>query len=297
MYNPRLDTFLQVAESGSFNKTAEQIHITATAVIKQINLLEAELGVKLFARTHRGVRLTEAGQSLYKDSKYIINYCRDSVERAKNAMMKAQSIIRIGTSPMTPPQFLVDLWPKIHEKAPEFRFQLVPFENTPENAREILGNLGQNIDVVAGIFDDVMLDVRRCAALEILREPICVAVSIHNPIAAKERLELTDLHGQRLLLMHRGWSGYVDDLRDDLWQHHPQIEIVDFDFYNVEIFNRCENSNDLLMAVGKWDRVHPLLKIIPVKWSYTIPFGFLHAPSPSDTVQKFLETVQAVMQD
>ena len=296
MYNPQLETFLRVADLGSFNKAAEQNYITPTAVIKQINLLESELGVQLFVRTHRGVRLTEAGESLYKDSKYIINYCRDSIERAKKAMQKEHGVIRIGSSPMTPAQFLVSLWSKIHEQCPNFRFQLIPFENTPENAREILANLGQNIDVVAGIFDDVMLDVRQCAGLEITREPICVAVSIHHPLAAKERLELTDLYGQRLMLIHRGWSGYVDALRDDLWKNHPKIEIVDFDFYNVEVFNRCENSNDLLMAISKWDSVHPLLKIIPVEWNHTIPFGFLHSPEPSETIQQFLETVQAIMQ-
>ena len=62
------------------------------------------------------------------------------------------------------------------------------------------------------------------------------------------------------MLMHRNWSHYVDVLRDDIWQNHNQIQIVDFDFYSVEVFNRCENSNDVLMAVQAWDNVHPLLK-------------------------------------
>ena len=82
MYNPQLETFIMVADAGSFNKAAEQIFITPTAVIKQINLLEANLGVKLFDRTHRGLKLTKAGISLYKDAKYIIQYCKDSVIRA-----------------------------------------------------------------------------------------------------------------------------------------------------------------------------------------------------------------------
>lgn len=38
------------------------------------------------------------------------------------------------------------------------KFQIIPFENTPENTREILGNFGKNIDVIGGIFDDTMLD-------------------------------------------------------------------------------------------------------------------------------------------
>ncbi len=295
MYNPQLDTFIRVADAGSFNKAAEQAFITPTAVIKQINLLETELDVQLFVRTHRGLKLTEAGKSLYQDSKYIIQYCKDSVTRAKNAMSRQPSVIRIGSSPMTPPQFLVALWPKIHEMFPDLRFQLIPFENTPENAREILKNLGQNIDVVAGIFDDVMLDVRQCAGLEISKEPICVAMSIHHPLAEKERLTVQELYGEKLMIMRREWSRYTDDLRDDLWKNHPKIEIVDFDFYNVEVFNRCENENILLMAVGKWKDVHPLLKIVPVDWAHTIPFGFLHSPTPSPQVTRFLEAVQAVM--
>ncbi len=72
MYNPQLETFIKVADAGSFNKSAEKLYITPTAVIKQINLLEAELDVKLFERTHRGLTLTKAGKSLYQDTKYII---------------------------------------------------------------------------------------------------------------------------------------------------------------------------------------------------------------------------------
>lgn len=296
MYNPQLETFLRVADLGSFNKAAEAACITPTAVIKQINLLESGLGVRLFERTHRGLKLTKAGMSMYKDSKYIIQYCRDSVVRAKNAMQEDSNVIRIGTSPMTPAQILVELWPKIHELCPEIKFQLVPFENTPENAREILKNLGRNIDVVAGIFDDTLLNVRQCAGFELSRQPLCCAVSIHHPLAGKNRLEVEDLYGENLMLMQRDWSHYVDRLRDDIWQNHSQIHIVDFDFYSVEVFNRCENSNDVLMAVQAWDNVHPLLKVIPVEWDHSIPYGLLHSKTPSETVSRFLSALQKVLQ-
>lgn len=297
MYNPQLETFLRVADLGSFNKAAEAAYITPTAVIKQINLLESGLGVRLFERTHRGLKLTKAGMSMYKDSKYIIQYCRDSVVRAKNAMQEDSNVIRIGTSPMTPAQILVELWPKIHELCPEIKFQLVPFENTPENAREILKNLGRNIDVVAGIFDDTLLNVRQCAGFELSRQPLCCAVSIHHPLAGKNRLEVEDLYGENLMLMCRDWSHYVDRLRDDIWQNHSQIHIVDFDFYSVEVFNRCENSSDVLMAVQAWDNVHPLLKVIPVEWDHSIPYGLLHSKTPSETVSRFLSAVQKVLQE
>ena len=292
MYNPQLETFLCVAESGSFNKAADKLFISPPAVIKQINLLEEELELGLFIRTHRGLLLTEAGKSLYQDAKYIIQYCKDSVTRAKNADKETDNVIRIGTSPMTPAQVLVDLWPRLQEYCPNVKFQLVPFENTPENAREILANLGQNIDVVAGIFDETMLSLRRCAGLELSREPICCAVSVHHRLAEKDRLTIQDLYGENLMLMRRNWSHYVDLLRDDLWKNHPQIHIVDFDFYDVAVFNRCENNNHVLMAIENWRYVHPLLKILPVDWGYAIPFGLLHSPAPSLIVEKFLQAVQ-----
>lgn len=296
MYNPQLDTFLHVADAGSFNKAAEESYITPTAVIKQINLLEASLGVKLFERTHRGLILTKAGKSLYQDTKYVIQYCRDSVTRAKNAMQEDTKVIRIGSSPMTPAQLLMQLWPKIQPHCPDMKFQIIPFENTPENAREILGNLGKNIDVVGGIFDETMLELRRCAGLELSREPFCCAVSIHHRLAEKDRLKPEDLYGENLMLMRRDWSHYVDRLRDDIWQNHSRIHIVDFDFYSMEAFNRCENSNDVLLAIPGWASVHPLLKVIPVDWEHSIPFGLLHAPQPSGIVKQFLEAVKAAVQ-
>ena len=296
MYNPQLETFLRVADAGSFNKAAEESFITPTAVIKQINLLENSLDVKLFERTHRGLILTKAGQSLYQDTKYIIQYCRDSVTRAKNAMQEDTNIIRIGSSPMTPAQLLMQIWPKIQEHCPDIKFQIIPFENTPENAREILANLGKNIDVVGGIFDETMLGLRNCAGLQLSREPLCCAVSIHHRLASKNKLLMEDLYGENLLMMRREWSHYVDKLRADLQQNHGQIHIVDFEFYNMSIFNRCENSNDVLLAIPGWASVHPLLKVIPVEWDHSIPYGLLHSPHPSETVKRFLAAVQAAMQ-
>ncbi len=294
MYNPQLETFLRVADAGSFSRAAEEAYITPTAVIKQINLLEESLGVKLFDRTHRGLTLTKAGRSLYQDAKYIIQYCRDSVARAKNAMLEDTNVIRVGSSPMTPAQILMQLWSKVNETCPDIKFQIVPFENTPENAREILGNLGKRIDIVGGIFDETMLALRNCAGLELARAPFGCAVSIHHRLASRDKLQLSDLYGENLMLMHRGWSHYVDQLRDDLWQHHPQIYTVDFDFYSMDVFNRCESTNDVLLAISGWASVHPLLKVLPVEWDYSIPYGILHSPEPSPIVQRFLDVAKVV---
>ena len=190
MYNPQLETFIKVADAGSFNKAAEESYITPTAVIKQINLLEDSLGVRLFDRSHRGLNLTKAGNSMYQDAKYIIQYCKDSVTRARNAMQEDNNVIRIGSSIMTPAQLLMELWSKVQTMCPDIKFQIVPFENTPENAKEILANLGKNIDVIGGIFDETMLKLRGCEGLELLRGKFYCAVSIHHRLAEKNKLQL-----------------------------------------------------------------------------------------------------------
>ena len=46
-------------------------------------------------------------------------------------MQENTNIIRIGTSPMTPAQLLMQLWPKIQARCPDIKFQVVPFANTP----------------------------------------------------------------------------------------------------------------------------------------------------------------------
>ena len=249
MYNLQLETFIVVADLGSFNKAAEALYITPPAVTKQINLLEKDLDLKLFVRTHRGLALTEAGKSLYRDAKYIIQYCKESVERAKKAMEEKDNIIRVGISPMTPAPPLLQEWAKVQKDYPDIKLQMIPFMNSQESAREILRNLGTNIDVVAGIFDETMLKLRQCAGMEMARQRICCAVSATHRLADKEVLTFQDLHGENFLMMHRGWSNYVDELRDDIWKNHPQIHVIDFDIYSMGIFNRCENSDDILMAV------------------------------------------------
>lgn len=294
MYNPQLETFICVVDAGSFSKAAERLFISPPAVIKQINSLEASLGVQLFQRTHRGLVVTEAGKSIYKDAVYVINYCKESVERARRAMDVSEDVIRVGISPLTPPQIFVELWPKIQKLHPGMKFELVTFENTPENAREILANLGQNIDVVAGIFDDTLLKLRGCNGVKISMEPFCIAVSIHHRLAGKEKLRLDDLEGETLMMMQRGWSCYGDKLRDDLQENHPEIHIADFELYNVSVFNRCENNNELLLAVKSWDSVHPLIKIIPVEWQYEIPFGLLYSTDPSPKVKKLIQAIEEV---
>lgn len=50
MFNPHLSTFVRAVDCGSFTKAADQLFISPTAVMKQVNLLEAHLKLKLIQR-------------------------------------------------------------------------------------------------------------------------------------------------------------------------------------------------------------------------------------------------------
>jgi DNA-binding transcriptional LysR family regulator len=290
MYNPQLEMFIRVAEAGSFSKAAEECFITPTAAIKQINSLEAGLGLRLFTRTHRGLTLTDSGKSLYADAKYIIGYCKESVARAKNASENKPNVIKIGTSPMAPGEFLLQLRERIQQHVGNLRFELVQFDNTPENAREILANLGKNIDVVAGLFDETYEAVRGSATLKLHDAPICCAVSIKHKLAEKATLTVDDIRDTSFMLIRRGWNTYTDKLRD--FAIAQSMPIVDFDFYNLAVFNRCANEDYALMAFDFWKHSHPLIKILPVEWDFTVPYGLLYSPVPSEPVARFIAAVE-----
>lgn len=61
MDNRKLHTLITALRTGSFNKAAQELNCTQSAVTQMMNALENELGCKLLSRSHSGVRLTPAG--------------------------------------------------------------------------------------------------------------------------------------------------------------------------------------------------------------------------------------------
>lgn len=287
MYNHQLDTFIAVADAGSFNKASQLLYISPNAVMKQINLLETNLGFNLFERTHRGLVLTSAGKSFYNDTKYIINYSKEAISRAKEKS-KNDHILKIGVSFTTPADFLVSLWSKIQQINPYLKFELISFENTPENAREIMRNFGRHIDMTAGIYSDNLLKERNCLAIHLYDTPICCAVPISHPLAIKDQLNIEDLFNEHVMIIKQNYLTDFDQVRVDLKTNYPSVYIEDIDFYNVNVFNQCVNENKLILAVKEWKNIHPMLKIVPIKWEHTIPFGIMYSPTPSKDMEQFI---------
>lgn len=294
MYNHQLETFIIVADSGSFNKASEQLYVSPNAVMKQINLLENSLGFDLFVRTPRGAQLTPAGESIYRDAKYIIQYAKDSIARAEKMLADPKQVLRIGTSLTTPVQYLVSLWPQILQHNPNLKFELVSFENNPENAREIMNHFGRHIDLVVGIYSDNLLAERHCSALKLYDTPLCAAVSFNHRLASKNEIMIEDLFDETVMLVRQGYMSAFDQVRADLSENYPTVKIEDFPFFNVDVFNKCENNNSVLIVVDEWKNVHPLLKIIPIKWNHTIPMGILHSNNPSSDVKEFLQIISKI---
>ncbi|VAW68446.1 Transcriptional regulator, LysR family [hydrothermal vent metagenome] len=91
-----MDVFIQVVDSGSFSEAARKQGISQPSVSRQINALEAELGVRLLQRSTRRLSLTEAGEIYYRQSRQIQ---RDVIEvgNAISAFKETPSgLLRIG---------------------------------------------------------------------------------------------------------------------------------------------------------------------------------------------------------
>ena len=85
MNTTQLECFLEVANFLNFSRAAEHLRITQPAVSHQINALEDELGVKLFHRTSKSVRLTQAGFQFTQYAGEILKLSHLSKARLKEA--------------------------------------------------------------------------------------------------------------------------------------------------------------------------------------------------------------------
>ncbi len=295
MYDPHLDTFIKVADTGSFSKAAEQLFISPTAVVKKINILESNLGVRLFTRTYHGVALTAAGMALYNDAKYIINYSNIAVSRAKNAMSEQSNIIRIGKSLNTPCDILMDIWPDVQQLCPELKLSIIPFENTTDAVDDMFRNLGYDRDAYIGLIDPTSLAFRKCMGLRMRTEPLKIAVTADHRLYGKKRITFRDLYGEKLMMVQAGRFSCYDKLRQEICSSHPQINIIDCETIRIEDFNRCANDNNPIVIVDEWRNIHPLFHTIPAAWEHGALWGVVCAKNPSPQVSRFLEAVERVL--
>ena len=80
-----MEVFAAVADSGSFAKAAKAMRLSPPAITRAITALEDRLGTRLFVRTTRSVRLTEAGIRFLADTQRILNEIVEAEEAATGA--------------------------------------------------------------------------------------------------------------------------------------------------------------------------------------------------------------------
>lgn len=295
MYNHMLDTFIAVADCGSFTKASERLYISPTAVMKQMNALESHLDLKLIDRTAFGVRLTAAGALIYQDAKFIIDYSKKSIAGARTAMHLNDTTFCIGTSLLNPAKPFMDLWYRVNQEFSEYKLHLVPFEDNHEGILSEIEQLGKKFDFLIGVCDSREW-LRRCSFLALGRYKKMIAVSREHRLAGKKSITVEDLYGETLMMVEQGDSGVNDFLRNDLEKHHPQIHIEDTpQFYDLSVFNRCAETGNVLLTLECWQEVHPGLVSIPVDWDYSIPYGLLYSLDAPKDVLKFVETVRKII--
>jgi len=93
-----LKTFLVVARLNSFSRAAEEIHLSQPAVSKRISLLEQELGVRLFDRIGRRVRLTEAGELFESRARDLVNEVDQAIYHMQSLQGQTGGTLSIGIS-------------------------------------------------------------------------------------------------------------------------------------------------------------------------------------------------------
>lgn len=294
MYHPQIETFISVAESGSFSKAAESLYITPTAVMKQINALEKRLSVKLLRRTNHGLILTAAGNSILQDAKYILDYTARAIEKARALDAKEnQKSIRIGASFMTPAKFILDLWEEIQSADPDLKIEMIPFVNTPENARGILRSLGKQIDIVAGIYDDSLIEENGFQVMPMRDKRIMLAVPRSNALVDKKAISVADLKNTNVMFIKKGWNRYLDAMRKIL--ANGGVKIIDFDFFGLNAFNRAVKENMPIVSIDGWESIHPLLKNVSIDRDDRIPYGIMYSKNPTRQVKKFIDIVREIV--
>lgn len=295
MLDPRLKTFIVIAECGSFNKASEKLYMTPPSVMKQMDSLEAHLQMKLIERTSRGVKLTDAGQSIYQDAKRMSAMSDAAIAAAQAIVSESQNIytIRIGTSPLYPIRLLIDLWAKVCEENPEetskFHFKIV---STRDSLNDLLPSLGKTVDVVLRPCDSREMHTR-CYVKPIGYCRALCAVSRSSPLARKRILSLDDFAGQHVILYHRSDTIVMNQIADTL-ESCPNIQISEVGFYNLDQFNQYANTNAILIANSLWNDFHPSMVKVRVDWPYLLPYGLICAPEHSKQVDAFIDLIASV---
>jgi DNA-binding transcriptional LysR family regulator len=182
--------FVAVAEARSFTRAAEQLRIAQSPLSQQIRKLERELGVDLFVRSTRSVRLTHAGDVFYERGRRLLAASDEAVVAAQKAARGELGALSLGFTGSVTYELLPTLVRVYQERNPDVRLELHSEMLTPAQVDALLEGRIQ-----VGLLRPPVH--AKGLVVEVLREePIVVLLPARHPAAATRTLALGALRDE-----------------------------------------------------------------------------------------------------
>ncbi len=199
--------FIAVAEELHFGHAAARLNISQPPLSQQIQILEQQIGARLFARTNRSVSLTEAGRQFLADSRQILSQVDDAAARAARLHHGETGELRIGFTSSAPfIKAVSDTLSTFRRRYPDVHIQ-----TRETNTREQIVPLNEGaLDL--GLMRNTQLP-DTLAWARVLREPLLAMVPRDHPLASQPRVSLRELAREPFVFFdpHVG-TGLYDDI-------------------------------------------------------------------------------------
>jgi DNA-binding transcriptional LysR family regulator len=185
--------FYEVARYGSFRLAADRIHIAASAISRQIQLLEQELEVKLFARDRKGLRLTAAGEALL----YRVRKAMNELDTARSEINllhgSHKGNVRLGINETVAREFLPGFLTRFRAAYPHMNFEI-----TVANSDALAGILLRgDVDIIIGYALQVRNGLQQVVAFDL---KTCITVRKDHPLAKRSSVRVADLVDQHFIM-------------------------------------------------------------------------------------------------
>lgn len=210
----QLEYFVMVAEELNFSRAAERLNMTQPPLSTQIKALESEIGVTLFERSTRIVRLTRAGELFWASSRRLLSQLQDNVTQARSAASGQIGQLTLGFVPSATIELMPPILRAFRESYPGVH--LVLHELTPaQQVNELQSGMLDCGCFYLPLGDEPPFGDSGLVSRAVATEPLIAALPAHHPLAAHERLPLALLAGEPFVMVsgHRG-SGLRDAVRE-----------------------------------------------------------------------------------
>jgi DNA-binding transcriptional LysR family regulator len=189
-----LQSFLAVAETGSFSRAAERVFLTQPAVSKRIASLENQLGTRLFDRIGKRAQLTPAGTALYERARRVLRELDDVKRSIADLSGTIAGELRLATSHHIGLHRLPEPLKRFHATWPQVRLDL-RFMDSEQACNEVAR--GEIELAIVTLPPKLEAPLR---AETIWDDPLDIVIAKHHPLAREHDVQIKDLAGYPAIL-------------------------------------------------------------------------------------------------